>query len=401
MLIEKSIYESWQRRFSYPLTSLEANARRELAKIKTVRSSSWKLIQQKAKQHRLVVLGDDALVTSQTDVFLDLLKKLTSVKENKVFITNRSLKNEKPLLQFLRKHQFKILTCAGTTFESQTKNMMKHIVRVERDTDKVIVWTGHLRLSSPVFKKFMIGLCPYYVYLQSNELRWNFPSKKGWVTFQDCAANLDASPLLSLSLYSAVDEKNSQVILPQDLEKTFHVMLKNIRHQLKQKKSSRPSKILHVFSREKIREISRTKNKKLLRFYKERVMAAESATMPKQKTVLLSSLMKSHLAEEAAHYLRLSSRKKMYFSNTAVIIEEALAFFASLLISPEREIPEKPKKMDVWEYVHYTGYSLGHRLHKAWSRSAKNKNKIRELWQHHPENETQAKMLLMQLMGIA
>ena len=75
------------------------------------------------------------------------------------------------------------------------------------------------------------------------------------------------------------------------------------------------------------------------------------------------------------------------------IVEEALAFFASTLLFPNRKIP-MAGTLNQWDKVHIQGYKLGIKLLKMWKKSSKNRSFIRTLWHLYPKNEFEAEMML-------
>ncbi|MEZ4845463.1 MAG: hypothetical protein R2877_00370 [Bdellovibrionota bacterium] len=122
--------------------------------------------------------------------------------------------------------------------------------------------------------------------------------------------------------------------------------------------------------------------------------------MPKGRIVLLSTNESSHIAEEAAHYLRTAKMGDLEFGFSMSVIEEALAFFASLLLFPTRKIPTLKKNHKKWDELHANGYSLGLKLWKIWTKSRKSRPMIRRLWKLHPRNEFEAGMMLQVMMDL-
>ena len=190
------------------------------------------------------------------------------------------------------------------------------------------------------------------------------------------------------------------LILPKMLDGVFNQMLDVIRKQMKLKSVHKPKKILHVFDSNNIRHIQKIKNIRLRTFIQNRVMKGESAVMPKERMILLSTLNSSHMAEEAAHYLRIASQKHKDFGPAMTMVEEALAFFASLLLFPHRQMPVLKKGRTVWDEVHVVGYEMGFKLWKIWNRSKKSRLMIQKLWKLHPVNEFEARMMLTLMMDM-
>jgi hypothetical protein len=146
--------------------------------------------------------------------------------------------------------------------------------------------------------------------------------------------------------------------------------------------------------------LNRIKNIKLRRFIKDRVMNGESAAIPSEKMILLSTLNSSHMAEEAAHYLRTAHQDINDYGPAMTMIEEALAFFASLLLFPNRRIPGTKKANNVWDQVHASGYALGFKIWKLWNKSKKSRPVIQKLWKLHPKSDFEAQMMFQVMMDL-
>lgn len=397
MLTEKKIYEAWGKRFGYPFSPLESQARHTFAKIKATRAISNSYILSTLKKHAIIAVGDDAAIGIQQRILIDsILSKLKN--KNILIVTNRS---NSSILSWMKKNRIRVISISNTNVEVQTRQMHSIVRKNSQKYDHILIWTGHLRLSSTKFQKKFNEFTPLYVYLQSNELRWKFPNAKGWrkISNQEMAW-MDNSPLISIDHFRSQDEKDFMLILPEMLDGVFNQMLGVIRKQMKLKSVPKPKKILHVFDSNNIHRIQKIKNIRLRTFIQNRIMKGESAVMPKERMILLSTLNSSHMAEEAAHYLRIASQKYRDFGPAMTMVEEALAFFASLVLFPHRQMPIMKKGKSAWDEVHSVGYELGFKLWKTWNRSKKSRPMIQKMWQLHPMNEFEAKMMLTLMMDL-
>ncbi|MCC7460538.1 MAG: hypothetical protein IT286_04460, partial [Proteobacteria bacterium] len=323
---------------------------------------------------------------------------LPAFKRKKILIiTNR---NDRYMLAALRSAKMKLQLVKDGSLVAQNKIIETSIKKNLEKFDHILVWTGHLRLGSSQFQKRMQRFEPVYVYLQSNGLSWKFPKASGWNQFQNSFVWMDSSPLISVDHYRSSEEQDFVMIRPEMLHSIFIQMMGVIAKNLKQPKYEKPKQILHVFDHDGLQKLNQIKNETLKNFLKDRVMNGESAVMPSEKMVLLSTLNSSHMAEEAAHYLRTANQDKNEFGPAMTLIEEALAFFASLLLFPNRRIPVQKKSKNVWDEVHAQGYSLGYKLWKLWMTSDSSRPMIQKLWRLHPQSEFEAQMMFQVLIDL-
>jgi hypothetical protein len=391
MLNQKIIYKAWENRFNYPKTSLESQAKKAFSKVKLVFSISNAVVKKMVKNHQLVLIGDDSSIGMQQEEFVQQI--LHPLKNARILlITNR---NDPTIFSFLKRSNIVIRKIAQTNFNQETDKITFLVNKFLNRYDHILVWTGHLRLSSENFQNKLKVHNPLSVYLQCNQLYWKFPDKKSWSKIDsNQIVWMGSSPLISIDHYRSSDESGFVLIKPKMLRSTFLQMMREISRIMKQENFSKPKKILHVFGNQEIQAINQIKSKSLKKFIVDRVKKGESAVMPNDKLVLLSTLNASHISEEAAHYLRTAQNKISEYGEIMTIIEEALAFFASLLLFPSREIPILSKTKNSWDNIHFSGYELGSKLLVIWNSSSKNKSMIRKLWKLHPRNEFEAQMML-------
>jgi hypothetical protein len=390
MLSQKKIYQAWEKRFNYPKTSLENQAEKTFAKVRRISSISATIVEKMVKDHKLLLVGDDATIGMQQEMLIqNILRPLKNKRT--LLITNR---NDPKVFSIMKKMGIVIKKIPRTNVSQETSQMMSQAERSLNRYDHILVWTGHLRLSSKNFQLKFKNRNALFVYLQSNQLHWKFPNQNAWKKIDtNQIAWMDSSPLISIDHYRSTEENGFILIKPQMLQPIFNQMMREISKILRQKNIDKPKKILHVFSDQNIKKIDSIKPKLLKKFILDRVMKGESAVMPREKLVLLSTLNLSHISEEAAHYLRTAQNKVSEYGEMMSLIEEALAFFASLLLFPNRQIPATTKSHDTWDKIHDGGYNLGVKLLNIWNSSSKNKSMIRKLWKLHPKNEFEAQMM--------
>ena len=383
-LSEKKIYAAWKSRFAYPTSPLEGQAAQFLGKISKVSSVSGNQVRSAIQKSKVIIVGDDASLQQHQK----MIRNLISHRGKTLLISNRTDEQVKKLGIKSKK------LIRRPNISQENTAMAKIIATNEKKYDRIVVWTGHLRISTKPFQELFAKFNPVFVALQSNDLRWAFHGKKGWILAdENFYVNLDSSPLVSVDFYRSMDEHfNAHLV---DSKKDFSSIQKVLALLLRQKKYRKPKKIISVFDSKGIDQLNSLKHQPhILRFIKERVMLGESAVMPEQKLVLLSTLNQSHIAEEAAHYLRLGHRKNVDFGKPGVVVEEALAFFASLLLFPSRPIPKGGKRKTQWDEVHIVGYYLGFRLWKIWQRSKKSRELLYTLWSMYPTNRHDYALML-------
>ncbi len=390
MISQKNIYKAWESRFDYPRTSLEDQAEKTFAKVKRITSISAVVVKKMVKTHKLLLVGDDATIGMQQEILIENILKPIKNKRT-LLITNRT---DPKIFSILKKMGIAIKTIPQTNMLQETFQMTSIAEKNLNQYDYIVIWTGHLRLSSKKFQQIFKNHKAMFIYLQSNQLHWKFPNQKLWKKIDsNQIAWMDSSPLISIDHYRSSEEDGFILIKPQMLPFIFMQMMREISKIMKQKNIDKPKKILHVFDTQNIKAIDSIRSKSLKKFIVDRVMKGESAVIPHKKLVLLSTLNLSHISEEAAHYLRTAHNKVVEYGEMMSLVEEALAFFASLLLFPSREIPVSSKSKNAWERIHAGGYKLGLKLLHVWNASEKNKSMIRKLWKLHPRNEFEAQMM--------
>lgn len=395
MLKEKEIYEEWMARFGYPISSLEKSVDRNLSRVAKLIKTDEKRVLREIKNRKVVLVGDDASIGTQQEILFNRI--LPHLKKKKIFIiTNRT---DRYQLRALRSAKMKVQSIKNGSFASQNKMILSSIKENRGKFDHILVWTGHLRLGFGPFQKAVQRFEPVYIYLQSNGLSWKFPKAEGWHRFENSFAWMDSSPLVSVDHFRSSEEQGFVLIRPEMLHSIFIQMMSVIAKTLKQSKYEKPVHILHVFNHEGLQQLNKISNLRLRTFLKDRVMNGESAVLPSEKTVLLSTLNSSHIAEEAAHYLR-TANQTIEYGPAMTLIEEALAFFASLLLFPNRKIPKIKKAATIWDEVHAQGYSLGYKLWRLWMTSIPSRPMIQKLWKLHPQNDFEAQMMFQVLIDL-
>lgn len=405
-MTEKEIYKIWKKRFSYPVSSIESQAENSLERIKSVKPISERSLREKIKQHRLIVLGDDATNIQHKRMIQNLLG---AGKYKSLWITNRSKAQIAALKTAIKKPSLKIFRVQTKNIQSENTLILKLLKANANQFDHIFIWTGHLRVSTIGFRKMFDACNPLFVSLQANQLRWKFPKSKAWVeASRSFIANLDTSALITVDQIRALDEKIS-ILTPEELKPSFDHLLGVISKLLNQKKYVRPKHVLSVFDQQDILLSNKNFSAGIREFFRQRMVSGESAVLPVQKTVLLCTLNPSHIAEEAAHQLRTGHRKNIYFGKSSIIVEEALAFFASLLLFPSRPIPQlfeqsrrvaRNQKMNDWDEVHIAGYAIGYKLWKIWKRSGKSRELIKKLWNMYPTQDLEFEMMLSIMLDL-
>lgn len=393
MISEQKIYEAWKKRFSYPESSIEHLAQASLGKIKSLKAIPESKLIEKMKAHQVIVVGDDASSLEHQR----MIQHLFGPSQNKtLWITSRPVSQ----IKLLKKNKMNVVRAVGKNVAQENKAILKSLKNNAVQYDRIIIWTGHLRVSMLPFQQMFKGFDPLFISLQANQLRWNFPRMSGWAIASDqFVVHLDTSALITVDQLRAQDEKIS-ILSASELKSSFAQIMELIAKLLNQKKYILPKHIVSVFDSQDI-SFSKIKLEPSIRmFLYERMLLGESAVLPIQKTVLLTTLNPSHVAEEAAHQLRTGHRKNIYFGKSSVVVEEALAFFASRLLFPERPIPSLNQKMTDWDEVHMAGYALGKQLWKVWKRSAKTQNLIRKLWILYPSSELEYEMMLSVMLDL-
>ena len=426
MITEKAIYSAWKKRINYPSSSYESAAKLFFESVSKIESVSQKTIQKEILKHQLVVIGDDALVINQTQKMLELLSKSSG---KRAFVTNRFLqKHQKDINHFilnrlsldnltkkmnltwlleenfkkifleLKKRKIEIIAI-GSRVEKANDLKFLAMTTLVNDYDQIFFWTGHLRLSNATFQKIQNTTDAVFLYLQSNELHWRFIRKTSWQRVKPKTyVFLNNSSLISLDCYSASQDYVDRMVDVPKVETEMSDLQKKISTVMKDRRKLKKPNISHIFNLRSLKKLNQfKKNKTLLSFIEIRILAGESLTLPKEKTILLSTLRRSHLAEEIAHYMRMFARANYEFGRHSIVLEEALAFFASLLISPNREIPESKKKLSGWDQVHQDGYRLGFRLWENWKQSKKMRDIIRHLWCVQPKDDKESEVILKYL----
>lgn len=390
MLSQKKIYHAWVKHFNYPVSQLESQAKKNFQTVQKLSGIAKSDIQAMIKKHSFIVVGDDSSVgIQQTEFVRSILPPLQNKKV--LIVTNR---DHPSMFSLFREMKFSLKKISYKKFSDENSEMEQISTQALKKFDHVVVWTGHLRLSSKKFQRKMKTNGALFVYLQLNELQWRFPKARGWKKINsNQMVWMDSSPLISIDQYRSSDELDAVLVNPENLIFTFKLIAKKLSKILLQKTKIKPKKILHVFDEKNFQEIQKIKPGSLKKFIEERAMRGESAVIPQKKIILLSTLNPSHLAEEVAHYLRTVDQKTNAYGKNMTIVEEALAFFASTLLFPNRKIP-MAGTLNQWDKVHIQGYKLGIKLLKMWKKSSKNRSFIRTLWHLYPKNEFEAEMML-------
>jgi len=117
---------------------------------------------------------------------------------------------------------------------------------------------------------------------------------------------------------------------------------------------------------------SRSLSRSEIDFLVDRMLAGESRFVPEAKAVYIGNIARSHVAEEAAHFLRASLGGPDFFrvgehEFWGICVHEAAAFLGSKIIVPQRKPPVMSSlpesQVDRGEVLaHIYGYNLGEKL---------------------------------------
>lgn len=352
------------------------------------------------RKSRLLVVGDDRLVSDDQAKIIELLSSFKGGAETEL-LTSRARISESsgsPLLAYARKKGWKISTYRDQRSFGETDQKLVKRLQTKTTSRRTILWTGALRLSPNHLPKLCKekNIEATFVCLEAAEARWESGRVKGWVTFSpDLYLFVERSPLLSLEHYRAWSTNSDSKLSQENRTKAFHRSLQTICKAVGQKLPPKPTKIFSPFELEVFQYLSDRRNREATRtFIWDRLVRGESALLPRERMVLLSTLDEGHLAEEAAHYLRLWNVGEQRFGPIGIATEEALAFMASTWIDPDRRQPLKTgKNLTDWEEVHQAGYQLGALLAKRWRASKRARRVLQEAFWVVPTNEADAEDL--------
>jgi hypothetical protein len=299
-------------------------------------------------------------------------------------------------LAWLGKKNIPILACGkpfSDDLETQDRELISVIQTQQAKHKKIIVWTGSLRLCA--LKKHLMNRkfsSAVYIQLEAPFHRWRTKRAEGWLKINPHSFFwLTRSPLLPLEMFRTWNLRKGPLISPDELEKKFLYFASTLSKIIQQKRFQPPQALFHPFS---INMFQSPQLNSLSRFEKtflwERIHRGESVVLPNRGVVCLASLEIGHVAEEAAHYVRLWNSREKFFSPYRAIVEEAFAFLGSRWIDPTRKEDFSVEEKGPWSFIHQMGYGLGAHLAERWEESKKSQAQILRLWYVHPSNETKA-----------
>lgn len=430
MITEKNIYASWKRRFAYPTNKYGKKSSQFANKVSGLRSSSFKKVCSVAESAHIILAGTDGLSIEQTKKMIQILD--TGCKLRRLFVTSRFSSKQQAgidkymnkkmnlekllekitdnwlerenfgiLFRFLQRKKIQVYATGCNDFAKEDQKNIKEIQKKMEGFDQKIFWMGPARMTLSTIQSAMKKRRGISLYFQLDDLRWKFPKSKNWQAMDENEfVDVSVSPIVALDDFNSSMEYDDTLISIDNFETVSSMLMKKLSTTLGQKKHLPIKNIFHVFTAQSIDQINRLqKDKNVYEFLKSRILAGESATLPKQKSILLATRKLSHLSEEVAHYLRTAHRSNQHHGQFSTIVEEAFAFFASLLVNPNRRIPQLSKKPNRWDQVHAVGYDIGIHLFRAWNRSKKMRKEIRVLWNTYPSNEIESELLIRRIMS--
>lgn len=438
--IEKDIWQAWRRSFAEArIATYETRARKSFSRRGI--SVNGSELKQSIKQASVIVVGDDRLNPLHQQ---EALKFLRGLRQNtsKAILTdrfpvdeqsgiNRYLQGKMGLadllrrleidadrstspeggvalwLKWMQRHGVKLILTpsSGRTLVRRDAQLAIEAKRLKEKFKTVILWTGTLRLApshvpSELAKRKVAFTS---LLLGAAETRWGSGCTKGWVkTHPNAYAYVGDSPLLSLEYRRAWENRVLSLVGSSDLEAFFLSSIDKVAQKLGKKLKPGKPKFFHPFEIDSLNDLGIKKmSSRTGKFLFDRVLKHESAVIPQSQEVLLSTLEKGHIAEEAAHFLRLRLEKTDDFGPVRTSLEEAFGFLAGRWVDPARTVPSPETPfMSSWEAVHQAGYELGAHLHGVWQTSKKGRDKIRRAWNQRLPSEEDAYRLWTHLSEI-
>jgi hypothetical protein len=374
--LEKRAYFAWGRNLLPGTPSrYEKQFESSLSRVVAVRTTNRELLRA-VKSNDVIVFGDDLLVPQHQLRMLKVLQGL-QLPSKTLFLTHRA-KIPHPLRSWLSREKIRVRTTRFSPGSMKGEDAaLARLIEAEsiRNT-KIVVWTGALRLAPSHLPKQLGAIqrrC-VFVLMHAPQVRWRLDGSSEWARMgrsHFCWVNV--SPLLSLEYRRAFHSRVTLLLRPEELERKFSQYCSAI---VRRTVAPWPHPVRFLWTAFALEKWKRPYPK----FLVDRLMRGESAVVPKDRTVLLSSLQAGHVAEEAAHYVRLSRTHNPKADAFSVAREEALAFMASLWIDPQRKVPARPKKQTPWAKVHWEGYRTGKELYRKQREGKITMNDLRAVW---------------------
>ncbi len=426
--LEKKIANAWAQQFSSKkIERYEVNAQASLPR--RGKSVSTLDLRKSLSSTSLVLLGDDRLNPFHQKEAISCLGRWCG-KQKTVFLTDRFPQKTKKSIQSFLKNQttysvladefniqaprpfspeagvevlfnwikkkklsFHLVSSEGVSLVRRDRSLAQEAARYLKRGWKVVLWTGSLRLASVHIPRFLDSQDVAYVSLLFgvSQIRWTSNDVGRWARSRENEfVYVGGSPLLSLELRRAWENRSTNLVLPEHVEAFFYKCIQKIQKKIGSQRSFPKAKILNPYELNTLSFLRDARVKPNIRkFLLQRVLSNECAVVPSNRTVLLSTLEEGHIAEEAAHYMRLVNVSTDGFSPLRTALEEAFAFLGSRWIDPGRPVPETTAPFATsWEEVHEAGYRLGAKLHDVWRNSKKGRDRIRDAWNQRLRSES-------------
>jgi hypothetical protein len=359
---------------------------------------------EKIHQSSVVFFGDDTEVPEDQTKIVQLLAR-SRYASNAVLLTDRRALPP-DLKRWMQKAYVDVrMVRPPKDLWAADHKLIKTVGKTSRQYDKVVVWTGALRLSPGHIPRNKVECGGRFIFinLESPEARWSNPQAESWVEISDGHfVYTERSPLLSLERHRAQLESASRLIDIANLEPMFSDFLEKIAKITGTRSIRLKPKVIHPFESEHLAWLaSRRAGPRLKRFLLQRLLTGESVVVPSRRLVLLSTLDVGHIAEEAAHFLRVGRPVKRNSGPFTSIVEEAFAFLASRWFDQTRRPPKvRRKRVMTWDKLHQLGYNLGMRMSQTWEQSLRDRRRLKNLWQRPLPSEEKYRMMYMELLTI-
>ncbi|MFH1017292.1 MAG: hypothetical protein V1798_03810 [Pseudomonadota bacterium] len=386
--LERSVFSLLWKAFNPCRTdAYERGADRSHRSLREAARVSPEEVRRKVSEAGIVAVGGDALAPEDQEHTMTLLRWSRMRGRRAVFLTDRPFGPDGGTSRLIRSVRRRGLSvCAVSSDASLSRRDRMLVAELERRRkrgERVLLWTGLLRLAPDRLPKLMrrAGLDGVHVVLRAPMLRWRFETDRGWARAGGAFYCLGASPIATAHYHRAWHLHSQGIVRPEDLARTFYKDSRLILRKLRRRRELPAWKILHPFTFGFFRNAARGSRRTAVeRFILDRCRRGESAVLPEQRLVFLSTVIPGELAEEAAHFVRSLDRRRMPKDPHSLAVEEAFGFMASRWVDPHREVPVAPAVPTVWDTVHRMGYGLGLALEARWRKSAKARAQIRKLW---------------------
>ncbi len=394
--LERRLFEAWRKR--YGVSSLSSYERRSRANVSCrIQKTTLATITEKTRKSSVILFGDDRWVDEDRILINQILRRSGVHRANAIFLTDRSReKNENWPTANLPVRRIR----ASGSLSMMDRRLVKTVHQEWSRGKRVVIWTGALRATPIMIPRLLksLGISFTSILLESPEARWKNPHIWEWGRFSsDQFVYLGRSPLLGVERFrSRVEEGTSFSLV--ELTNEFKKRVTLISRLFHGQKVPAPRLILHPFDRKMLEKLCTFPMRPTVRrFIQDRMIRGESAVLPMERIVLLSTLDLSHLSEESAHYARLAPHPVTSMGSLQATVEEAFGFLGSLCDNPNRKIPSRRKARTPWEKIHSVGYHLGEKLGAKFRNSVSVRRRIRKLWRFVPRNEIEALWVFSEL----